>query len=129
MGREVTFTITANPPHKERLSVTDMLQRAKLLKGNDVLFSEGDPLYIDKAQRHGNDMIIGVDALERMLTWDGANPKEVIQAFQDLKVRFLVIGREMTGRGFVELKDLISDGTITEGAYTTFVPIEGRWER
>jgi hypothetical protein len=53
---KLVYHITANPPHKDPLTVPEMLRRARLFKsipstsGNAVLFTNGDPLYLDKAR-------------------------------------------------------------------------------
>ena len=91
------FHITADPPHKPRLTVPQMLQRAKLLRGNARLFSEGDALYIEKARRHsGLPIVVGADALLRMLdpSW-GPEILPMLEEFQKLNTHFYVTSRKM----------------------------------
>jgi hypothetical protein len=68
-----------------------------------VVFTQGDPLFIDKARRWpGTEFVVGADALFRMLdpSW-GHDPEALLHALQGLGVRFLVFGREVEGHGFV----------------------------
>lgn len=93
------FNITQDSPHKPPLSLANMLQRAKLLKGRRVLFSRGDPLYIDKARNNpGQSLVIGSDALKRMLDpkW-GPDVKEMLYEFVSLYTTFLVAPRIVNG--------------------------------
>lgn len=94
------FQVTINPPHKETLSVNQVLQRAKMLEGFDRLFTWDDPLYLDKARAFpGAKILIGSDALVRMLDpkW-GPDPMEMMDEFRHLGVRFLVADREQDGQ-------------------------------
>lgn len=126
-GRRPIFTTTADPPHKPALSVAEMLQRAKLLKGHDRLFTFGDPLYLDKARRfEGGMFIIGADALVRMLDpkW-GPNPKALTEEFLQLGVSFWVVDRVVDG-------NLLSYGRLKgEGKIPSEFPgqtLHGRWD-
>lgn len=98
-GHEAIFHITADPPHKERLTVQQMLRRTVLLRGHDVLFTEGDPLYIDKARRFpGCHFVIGADALIRMLDPKWGIPVEpLLQEFAALNVSFEIWPRMVNG--------------------------------
>ncbi len=90
-----TFHVTADPPHKARLSVAELVQRAKLLHGKPRLFSEGDALYVDKARRNpGASFLLGADALERLLDpkW-GPEPLPMLYEIAALGCRFLVLDR------------------------------------
>jgi nicotinamide mononucleotide (NMN) deamidase PncC len=67
-GLPVIFHVTANAPHKAPLSVQELLERAKLLRGERALFTRGEALYIEKARRFpGTPLVMGADALLRML--------------------------------------------------------------
>jgi len=96
-GEEATFQITANPPHKPGLSLTDMLGRVRHFRHKrDVLFMEGGALYLEKARRFPNSAIIlGSDALERMLDprW-GVEVLPLLTEFRELGTRFKVGCRE-----------------------------------
>lgn len=96
---DTVFHITADSPHKAPLSVQAMLQRAVWLRERNVLFSEGDPLYLDKARRHpGCSFLIGADAALRMLDpkW-GVEVEPLLQEFAGLNVKFFVSPREVDG--------------------------------
>jgi nicotinic acid mononucleotide adenylyltransferase len=93
------FSITQDSPHKPPLTLVDMLQRAKMLKGKRILFSRGDPLYIDKARnKPRSTIVIGADALQRMLDpkW-GPDVKEMLYEFVSLYTTFLVAPRIVNG--------------------------------
>lgn len=99
-GQEPLFAICATPPHKPALSVQDMLQRAVWLKHRNVLFSEGDPLYLDKARRWpGSAFAIGADALLSVFDprW-GIDPTDLVRELHGLDTRFYVVGRVIEGR-------------------------------
>lgn len=102
MAREnaATFHITIDPPHKPALSIAQVLQRAKLLDGFSRLFTEGDPLYLDKARRFpGAKILIGADAVARMLEpkW-GVEIGSLLRELRQLGIRLLVADREMDGK-------------------------------
>lgn len=93
------FHITTNPPHKSTLSVIECIERAKLLEGFDRMFTQDDPLYLDKARRFpGATFIVGVDALERMLdpVW-GVPVEPLLNEFRELGTKFLVADRAVGG--------------------------------
>jgi hypothetical protein len=97
---DATFHITINPPHKPALTVSEVLQRAKMLEGFPRLFTTDDPLYLDKARRFpGAKILIGVDALERMLDpkW-GIEIPPLLAELRQLGIRFLVADREIDGQ-------------------------------
>jgi len=97
---QAVFHITINPPHKSALGVAEVLQRARFLEGSNRLFTKDDPLYIDKARRFpGSKMLIGADALERMLDpkW-GLEVGAMFDEFSKLGVKFLVVDREVDGK-------------------------------
>lgn len=94
------FHITTNPPHKPALNVIECIERAKLLEGFDRIFTQDDPLYLDKARRFpGTKFIVGVDAMERMLDpkW-GVAVEPLLNEFRALGTRFLVADREVNGK-------------------------------
>ena len=99
-GHRPIFHVTLDPPHKPALTTAQVLQRAKLLSGHDRFFSQGDPLYLDKARRWpGARILMGLDALERMLDprWCPVEPtmEELHRARDPLLRR-----RTRRGRGF-----------------------------
>jgi hypothetical protein len=103
-GENVIFHITADPPHKPALSLQDMLERSLQFRGvRDVLFTEGDALYIDKARRFPNSTFyVGTDVVERILDprW-GPQPEPMLREFAELGIHFAV-----SPRGGVRLADL-----------------------
>jgi hypothetical protein len=113
------FWVDATHPHKPALSLSDLLRRAKMLKGHARYFSEGCPLYIDKARRFpGSRFIIGTDALRRMLDpkW-GPDVLPMLYEFSSLGTRFLVLERDRD-KAF----DLLIDAEIPvelQGMFTT----------
>lgn len=65
-SEEVVFEVTADAPHKDHLSVVDMLQRAKMLQGHARIFTKGAPLYVDKVRRYKVPVVLGADAMLRI---------------------------------------------------------------
>lgn len=127
---EPVFAICSNPPHKAALSVQEMLRRAKMLRHRVTYFTQGDPLYIDKARQHpGTPLVIGADALLRMLDpkW-GVDPKAMFEEFHSLDTKLLVFGRDVDGR-YVTAAEAIGKVPL-EGKRLarTFRAIDGRWD-
>jgi hypothetical protein len=95
-GEDAVFQITANPPHKAALTLTEMLERVRHFRGKrDLLFTEGGALYLDKARRFpGSTFILGTDACERMLDpkW-GIEVRPLLTEFADLGTKFKVATR------------------------------------
>ncbi len=123
-----TFHVTADPPHKPRLSVPELVQRAKLLHGRPRLFTEGDALYLDKARRNPNaSFLIGTDALERLLDpkW-GPEPIPMLYEIARLGCRFLVIERgESTLAGVLDRARVPNE---LRYAGHLFATVPGRWD-
>jgi hypothetical protein len=94
VGRRAVFHVTLDPPHKPPLGTAQVLQRAKQLQGQDRFFSLGDPLYIDKARRwRGARILLGSDALERMLDPRWCPVEPMLEELAALGARFYVVGR------------------------------------
>ncbi len=94
--RRVFFHVGMNTPHKDALTVQDMLRRAKLLRGYDAVFTQGDMLYIEKARRFPEiPLVMGSDALLRMLdpNW-GPEVKAMLFEFSQLGTTFYVATRD-----------------------------------
>ncbi len=94
-GLLVEHQIERFPKHKPELSYDDMVRLAEY----SVLFTSGQPLYIDKARRNpGKAMIVGVDALRQMLDpkW-GHEPVAMLDEFDKLGTKFYVPGRVISG--------------------------------
>lgn len=125
----VVFSITADHPVKEPLTLADMLTRARMLEGRQpVMFTQGDALYIDKARRFPKTgFIIGADAVMEMLDPKWGYPQgELLGVFRALGTVFYVVGREVNGK-WVSFNEALE--TIPRMTYgSVFVPVEGRWD-
>lgn len=123
-GRTPTFWITTDPPHKSRIQTATALQRAKLLRGTDVLFTRGEPLYLDKARRFpGCAFVIGADAMARMLDPKWGPPVEpMLDEFRKLGTRFLVVRRRVDG------PDAVSVSDIPGAPADLCIEVPGRWD-
>lgn len=108
-----SFMVTVDPPHKPKLSVQDMIQRLITAKGHNVLFSEGDPLYIDKALRYpGVAFALGADAFDRMLDPKWGDVNSMLWEFKDLNVSFYVRGRMILNEETGEEEFLTMDDVL-----------------
>ncbi len=130
VGTDVVFTTTVNPPHKPELSVTDMLERAKGMRGHAFLLTENDPLYLDKARAFpGHGFAIGMDAALRMMDpkW-GPDPSGMIQEFCQLGTRFYVFDRKVDGKvlTYEDLR-LALPSNFREHNYV-FLPMNKSWD-
>ena len=129
-GGRVVFSITVDPPHKAPLSVQEMLKRAKLLQGRDRLFSQGDPMYLDKARRFPNvPIIMGADAALRMLDpkW-GLDIEEMLNEFDQLGTTFLIAERVVDGelKTVEDVRNKVP--TINSFQRYMFMGLKGRWD-
>lgn len=123
----VIFSVTADPPHKGPLPLAELLRRAKMLEGQERLFSYGDALYLDKARRHPDQgFIIGADACLRMLDckW-GVRTSDLLREFASLKTRFHVTGR-MIGDKYTTVEDIWA--AVPEEFQVLFTELPGRWD-
>jgi hypothetical protein len=97
-GTDVIFEICATHPIKPALTVQQMLQRAKLLRGHHILFTQ-DPLYIDKARAHPKmPLVIGADAMLRILDPQWGNPEKQMKEFTKLGTEFWIASRLVDGK-------------------------------
>ncbi len=124
-----TFCITADPPHKDPLSLADLLARAKLLKGHDCYFTRGDHLYIEKARKlpPGQKFIIGADTVLRMLDpkW-GPKVGPMLEEFKQLRTTFLVFGRQIDGK-FTTMSEIWQQVPASYDL-SCFHSVRGRWD-
>lgn len=121
----VTFAVTQRPPHKDPLSVPEMLRRAKLLEGRDRMFTRFDPLYIDKARQHrGASFVVGVDAAERLFDSKWGNTEDQLRQFDELGTKFYVAGRVTDAGTFKTLADV----PIPSRWIHLFHSVPGRWD-
>lgn len=130
-GKNVLFEIGTNPPHKAPPTVQELLQRAKMLKGYDVLFSKDMPLYLQKAEQfHGMPFIVGADTMLRILDpkW-GMDPIPMLEEIGAYGNDFYVSGREIDGK-FITRDDIVAslpeDKRVVLGGM--ILPLEGRWD-
>jgi nicotinic acid mononucleotide adenylyltransferase len=127
MDLETVFTVCATPPHKDPLELQEMLERARRLRGGIALFTEGDPLYLDKARKFpGRSFVIGADALVRMLDpkW-GPDPIEMLREMDGLGTKFYIFGRSVS-EGYVTADEA---WRRTPDAFKSmFIPVAGRWD-
>lgn len=103
----VVFAIEVTPPHKEALTAADMLQRAKMLKGRNLVFTFGAPYYLDKARLFPNTKIIlGADAFVELLDakW-GFSIDDLRKVFHETRTKLVVPDRLVKGV-FTTLDDL-----------------------
>jgi cytidyltransferase-like protein len=125
--RRVVFAITTDPPHKPPLTVGELLQRARMLEGHARVFTQGDPLYLDKARAFPRvPFVLGADALVRMLDpkW-GVDVEELLAEFGRLGTRFYVIGRLVEG-AFMSADEAVA--RVPEAHRGLFVGATGRWD-
>ncbi len=130
-AKNVLFEIGTNPPHKAPPTVQELLQRAKMLKGYDVLFSRDMPMYVEKAAMfHGMPFIVGADTMLRILDpkW-GIDPIQVMNDIWGYGNEFYVAGREVNGE-FVTRDDIVF-GLPKEymNKFGSIIhSLEGRWD-
>jgi nicotinamide mononucleotide (NMN) deamidase PncC len=96
---KVLFEMPDNPPHKPALSIHDLLKRAKMLKGQDRIFTH-TPMFIDKVKAFpGMPLIIGTDTLDRLLDpkW-GISINDFVRALNDNNTDIFVAQRMVDGK-------------------------------
>jgi hypothetical protein len=127
--KDTIFTTCVNPPHKNKLSSVEILQRIKQMRGQNFLLTWDDPYYTHKAKMFpGSNIIIGTDVLLSIFDpkWN-LDPIEMLNSFKENRVRFLVRGRLIDGK-FISLADcraqikLLNDNNY----YNLFAHVDGR---
>lgn len=109
----VVYTINQDSPHKEQLSVVDMLGRAASFRGvrydepRPVMFTRDQPLFIQKLAQFPR-MIVGTDTLERMFDpqW-GVRQGELLEAMRTRHARIFVFNR---GKLFRDAIQIVPEG-------------------
>jgi nicotinic acid mononucleotide adenylyltransferase/nicotinamide mononucleotide (NMN) deamidase PncC len=131
LGHKVVFEITAEPPHKDFLSVQELLKRAKLLHGYDRFFTQKLPFYIDKARAFpGLPIVLGADAMLRMLEpkW-GLDIKEMFEEFWRLNTDLYITGRKINDK-FISTLDIANK--LTSDQLDIFdkiaFQVNGQWD-
>jgi nicotinic acid mononucleotide adenylyltransferase len=113
-GTDVVFEVCATHPIKPALTVQQMLQRAKMLRGHHTLFTQL-PLYIDKARAYPNVPIIaGADAIMRILDPQWGDPATLLKEFAALNTEFFIGSRLVDGK-------LVSRDDIVKMVPTSFL--------
>lgn len=134
-AKNVLFEIGTNPPHKTPPTVQELLQRAKMLKGYDVLFTKDIPKYIEKARAYpGMPLVLGADTLLRILDpkW-GTEPQDLIRELRSLRTKLYVAERLVDGK-LVDCDDIVDDlddifsDEDMDKAYWVIQNLEGRWD-
>lgn len=126
IGGRVAFQLTIDTPHKPRLSPADVLQRAAMLRGHDLLVTQGYPLYVDKARRFpGKAFVIGADALARMLDdrW-GPQVTPMLCELSELGASFVVAPRRVNGR-LLRLHDVLDAAGVHPDRRFLFRELDG----
>lgn len=132
-GRTVVHHLTIDSPHKPTLTAQDVLQRMKLLRGHDLLVTQGDPMYIQKAERFPNTPIVmGSDAFDRICdpSW-GLNVRATLQKFESLGTEFYVSSRPFQSPDKLSMGRLTPEKVLVNRGLTDFShlvrPLEGHW--
>jgi len=128
-GGPVAFAIEEDCPHKGKLSLATLVQRAKMLSGKNRLFTSGLPLYLDKARRYpGVGIIIGADALIRMLDckW-GPTLDDLVTGFRETNTTFYVAGRVLGNHGDTFLGKLVTLEDVRNPGLSC-IPLRGQWD-
>lgn len=132
--KSVLFEVTAEPPHKDALTVQQLLQRAKLLQGRDRIFTRKEPFYIDKAKAFPKmPLVLGADAMVRMLDpkW-GLDIKEMLGTFYEMGTKLFIVGRDVDGV-FTTCENILDDiktnhpFNVWASARIIMLPIKGEW--
>lgn len=132
-GLKTIFEITSDPPHKDGLSVQDMLKRAKLLQGHDRIITKGIPMYLQKVRAYpGMPIVMGADAFMRLLEpkWD-VDMRQFLQELSQMDTTLYISGRDIDGRFTTHGNIAASSAIYTKGLRGLFVsvskPINGEW--
>ncbi len=122
-GKRVTLMVTADSVHKEGLSVPKMLEKVAMMRNErfghyeprSLLFTQKDPLFIDKALKYPNaGFVVGVDAIERMLDPKWGQPiVPMLHKFRNLGTKFYISGRKIDNN-IKTLKDINIPETFEE---------------
>jgi hypothetical protein len=127
-GGPVCYAIEANHPEKGSLSVATLLRRAKALRGKDLLFTSGLPLYLDKIKAFpGVNQLMGMDAFLKLTdpAWT-SDSGEIVKALQDNKTHLYVADRLIDGEVRSTMDSWASSNTTPLLDYARRV--HGRWD-
>ena len=108
-SHRVVYLVSSVSPHKGKLGVQQMLQKAGMLlaerwrgelDSRTLEFTRDEPLFVDKARKRPNSIfVIGADTMQRMLdpAW-GIPVEDLLTDLIALGARFLVMGRYIDGK-------------------------------
>lgn len=130
-SKNVIFEIGTNPPHKNPPTVQELLQRAKMLKGYDTLFTKDIALYLQKARAYpGMALLMGADTMQRILDpkW-GVNVPGMLKEFRALHTKLYVGGRMIDGK-WTTVHDVIQQYSKNDPNFdlNLFRELDGRWD-
>jgi hypothetical protein len=129
LGGDTVFEITVDPPHKDVLTVQDMLKRAKLLQGHNRIFCKGDPMYVDKVNRFtGHPILMGADAALRLFDpkW-GISLQQFLDAVEKSGAPIYVAERMIDGK-LVTGNDISRKCIEITHGWSPFCPLKGHWD-
>lgn len=127
-SQRVVFGVEATMPHKPSLSFADLLKRrttAAGRTGRPMVITHGAPLYVDKAKHFDCDLVMGADALFRMMDpkW-GPSLDDIIATFRQHGTIVYVIDRVVGGTSY----RLVDCDRARECA-DIFLPVDGNWQQ
>lgn len=130
--RPILYIVNADSPHKSHLGVVDLLTRAAMFRSErdpgcaGVLFTKGQPLFVDKARAFpGATFILGADTLARLLDpqW-GVPSKTVLQTILEQRVRLFIFDR-----GERSIPQILDAQPFPTAQYRRmFVQLAGSWD-
>ncbi len=125
---DAIFWVEAAAPHKPELTLAELVQRAKLLHGQERFFTRGYPLYLDKSRAFPDrELVVGADSLLRMLDpkW-GPDPLQLLRHFTENGTTLAIVGR-WVGDRFVSADEAIAS-VPESGTLYNLRPLTGRWD-
>jgi hypothetical protein len=128
---KVTFEISADILDKAPLTVQDMLKRAKMLHGHNVLFTQNMGMFIEKARAFpGAPLILGADTMLRIMDpkW-GVDFGKLLYELRMLKTQLYVGSRVVEGK-LITWEDIahMMPPSIGINYLGMSAPLEGRWD-
>ena len=126
-NRDVLFTLSVDPPHKEAVSLAEVLKRARMMRGYPFMITQGDPLYIEKARKNpGKPLVVGADALLRLFDPKWTSDIEALWSeFKELGILFYVVGRLVNGEWVAAHE---AQYKAPQAYRDLFIPLAGRWD-
>lgn len=128
-GWDVVFEVSTDPPHKDTLSIQDMLKRAKMLHGRESIFTKGMAKYIQKASAFpGHPLIMGADAALRLFDpkW-GVDPIDLLDVLHTHDTEVFVAER-LVGNQLVTDINISALVPKKYSGWDPFWPLKGHWD-